>query len=406
LGVYVGWPHNGYTDGQTALLVDEAKAMLDWSDLTYGMSMIGMNSSVTPLTAVPQGARPYPYNNWQARRLVNILWGSYLFELEPDGQRVIQDPLSFRDYSQRNGAVWESYRHLKRNLLIQINSDSRNPVALPGARPTDSRELSTPWVMRYYVEGEGLKGGFILSSSNFNNTNLNNDTEALVLSLAQSQAGTMQRVRRFLDTFFTVISPGDVLSPEQLTRAAPQGSGYTTSDLMAELQVLVNPVPAQGNPLEQNVEDMEGFGRLKVARARLAVDNAMYLIGQELLSAARWMDIRAVQRPARQFGGPPAAAWQAFRTVVPWQQLPDDRPNVVPGELAYGFMQGNPAAGFLGEDAREPEFLRSQARKSARRTRTRTLRALRGHKRTRRTVERHARERVLIGPSRAGSKTG
>jgi hypothetical protein len=175
---------------------------------------------------------------------------------------------------------------------------------------------------------------------------------------------------------------------------------------MAELQVLVNPVPAQGNPLEQNVEDMEGFGRLKVARARLAVDDAMYLIGQELLSSTRWMNIRAVQRPGRSFGGPPAAAWQAFRTVVPWQQNPDDRPNVVPGELAYGFMRGNPAAQFMGQDASEPDFLRSQARRLASRTRARTVRALRRGKRTRGTVERHAREPVLIGPSRAGWNGG
>jgi histidine ammonia-lyase len=402
----VGWPHNGYTDGQTALLVHETKEMLDWSDLTYAMSMLGMNSSVTPLTAAPQQARPFPYHNWQSRRLVNLLWGSYLFELEQDGQRLLQDPLSFRDYNQRNGAVWQAYRQLKNDLLIEINSDSRNPVVLPGVKPTDSRELGTPWVRRYYVEGDGVKGGFILSSSNFNNTTLNNDTESLVLALAQSSAGTMQRTRRFLDTFFTVISPGEVLTPEELRLAAPQGSGYTTSDLMAELQVLVNPVPAQGNPLEQNVEDMEGFGRLKVARARLAVDDAMYLIGQELLSSTRWMNIRAVQRPGRSFGGPPAAAWQAFRTVVPWQQNPDDRPNVVPGELAYGFMRGNPAAQFMGQDASEPDFLRSQARRLASRTRARTVRALRRGKRTRGTVERHAREPVLIGPSRAGWNGG
>jgi histidine ammonia-lyase len=394
LGVYGGWPHNGYTDGQTALLLHETKEMLDWSDLVFTMSMLGMNSSVTPLTAVPQNARPYPYQQWQARRLLETARGSYLFELEQDGQRLIQDPLSFRDYSQRNGAVWQAYRQLKRDLLIQINSDSRNPVVLPGSRPSDSWELNTPWLRRYFVEGPGQRGGFILSSSNFNNTTLNNDTESLVLAVAQSLAGTTQRVRRFLDPLFTVITPGEVLTPQQLTNAAPQGSGYTTSDLTAELQILVNPVPAQGLPLEGNVEDMEGFGRLKVARARLAVDNSLYLVGQELLSATRWMDIRNIQRPGRSFGGPPAQAWQAFRTVIPWQQAPDDRPNVVPGNLAYGFMKGNPAAAFLGRNAAEPAAIRSQARRVAKRIRARTVRELRRGKKTRRGVERHAREGV------------
>lgn len=395
LGVYVGWPHNGYTDGQTALLLHETKGLLDWSDLVFAMSMLGMNSSVTPLTDVPQRARPYPYQNWQSRRLLEMVRGSYLLELEQDGQRLIQDPLSFRDYSQRNGAVWQEYRQLKKDLLIQMNSDSRNPVVLPGSKPSDSWELNTPWLRRYYVEGPGLRGGFILSSSNFNNTTLNNDTESLVLALAQSMAGTTQRVRRFLDTLFTVIAPGEVLSPEQLANAAPQGSGYTTSDLTAELQILVNPVPAQGLPLEGNVEDMEGYGRLKVARARLAVDNALYLVGQELLSATRWMDIRAIQRPGREFGGPPTQAWRAFRTVIPWQQAPDDRPNVVPGNLAYGFMKGNPAAAFLGPNAAEPTAIKRQARQVASRIRARTVRELRRGKKMRRGVKRHAREGVL-----------
>ncbi len=402
LGVYGGWPHNGFTDGQTALLVNDAKEMLDWSDLVYAMSMLGMNSSVTPLTAVPQNARPYPYQNWQSRRLLEILRGSYLFALEPNGQRVIQDPLSFRDYNQRSGAVWQAYRQLKRDTLVQINSDSRNPVVLPGAKPSDSWELDTPWVKRYYVEGEGNRGGFILSSSNFNNTTLNNDTESFVLSLAQSIAGTTQRVRRFLDPLFTVVTPAEVLSPEMLARAAPQGSGYTTSDLTAELQTLVNPVPAQGLPLEGNVEDMEGFGRLKVARARLAVDTAMYLIGQELLSATRWMNIRAAQRADRSFGGPPTAAWLAFRTVVPWQQHPDDRPNVVPGNLAYGFMKGNPAAVFLGENVREPEFLSRRVRRLAKTIRARTLREIRRGARTRRGVKRHAQEPASASRASAG----
>jgi histidine ammonia-lyase len=397
LGVYGGWPHNGYTDGQTALLVHETKEMLDWSDLVFAMSMLGMNSSVTPLTDVPQRARPYPLINWQSRRLLEMVRGSYLFELEQDGQRLIQDPLSFRDYSQRGGAVWQEYRQLKKDLLIQINSDSRNPVVLPGSKPSDSWDLNTPWVRRYYVEGPGLSGGFILSSSNFNNTSLNNDTESLVLALAQSMASTTQRVRRFLDTLFTVITPAEVLTAEQLANAAPQGSGYTTSDLTAELQILVNPVPAQGLPLEGNVEDMEGYGRLKVARARLAVDNALYLIGQELLSATKWMDIRALQRPGRSFGGPPTAAWQAFRVVVPWQQAPDDRPNVAPGNLAYGFMKGTPAARFLGQQAAEPARLSRQARRVAGRIRSRSVRELKRGKRTRRGVERHAREGVMPG---------
>ena len=86
---------------------------------------------------------------------------------------------------------------------------------------------------------------------------------------------------RFPDTFFTVVSPSEVLSADVLAKAAPQAQSYTISDLMAEVQQLANPIPAQGNALVRNVEDMENFTRQKVARARLAVDNAFRLVAQE-----------------------------------------------------------------------------------------------------------------------------
>ena len=125
---------NAYSAGQAALLVADSKRMLDWSDLTFAMSMLGLNSSVTPLTAVPQEARPFPFQNWQAKRLLGLIRGSYLFDLEPDGKRIIQDPLSFRDYNQRNGAAWQAWTQLKRDMLIQINSSDHNPAVVPGAQ--------------------------------------------------------------------------------------------------------------------------------------------------------------------------------------------------------------------------------------------------------------------------------
>lgn len=336
---------NAYSAGQAALLVHDAKRLLDWSDLTFSMSMLGLNSSVTPLAEVPQEARPFPFQNWQARRLLDLIKGSYLFDLEPDGKRIIQDPLSFRDYNQRNGAAWQEWAQLKKNMLIQINSSDHNPAVVPGTKPSDSWELNTPWLKQYYVNSGGKKG-FILSNSNFVALPWANDMEAFTIALAQSIAGSVQRDMRFPDTFFTVVAPSDVLSSDVLAKAAPQAQSYTISDLMAEVQQLANPIPAQGNALVRNVEDMEMFTRQKVARARLAVDNAFRLVAQEALSATYWMNVRAAQRPSRSFGAAPAAAWQALRAVIPWQA--DSRPEVPAGELAYAFMLANPASAFMG----------------------------------------------------------
>ncbi len=364
IGIYGGGGgHNSYTDGQAALLVHEARHMLDWSDLIYAMSMLGLNSSIAPLT-VGHDARSYPYPNWQARRLLNILRGSYLFELEtdPDGpkdplHRILQDPESFRSYSWRHGATWRAYDQLRKNVLIEINSNANNPVLMVDTHPDDSWELSSPWIERYYVKPSAkTEGGYILGSSNFENTPLNNSIEQFVLALAQSDVAVGQRVQRFFDPFFTVTTMDDL--PEKDRGNAPLGDGFAMSDLTAELISLANPVAASGFWTERGIQDVQGYGRLKVKKARQAVATAQYLISNELLSATRWMDIRRVQSPGRSFGAAPTAAWQAWRELSPWQADPQVRERMETRRimLPYKFIRETSPAQFLGEDAAGPDI--------------------------------------------------
>jgi histidine ammonia-lyase len=368
---------NAYTTGQAALLVHEAREMLNWSDLTFAMSMLGLNSSITPVTEPPQSHRPFPFHNWLSKRLLNLVRGSYLFDYEtprsdagedaPEEEglgRIIQDPLSYRDYNHRNGSLWQAYNQLKKDVLIQINSSDHNPVVAPGTRPSDSWELRTPWLRRYFVQpSDRSKGGFILSNSNFTHLPINNDIQSFTIALAEAMAGTAQRPLRLTDTFFTVITAGDVFSPDVLSNTPPQGGSYQISDLFAEIQELANPVPAQGNALVRQVEDVEGFGRQKVARARLAVDNALRLVAEEMLSASYWMEVRKEQKPDRSFSVAPAAALAALRTVIPWQDA--NPPEVPTSNLVHAFMLGTPASAFMGRDADDPR-LRAATRRAAR----------------------------------------
>ena len=138
------------------------------------------------------------------------------------------------------------------------------------------------------------------------------------------------------------------LPAAQLTNSAPGAADYTLGDLQAELQTLQNPVPAQGNAMVSTVEDIQAEGRIKVAKARLMVDDLTWLQGQDMLTATRWMDIRPIQGQAlsltRPFGAPPTAAWQAFRTVVPWQAAtPSGHPA---GNAGIRLPLANPASMF------------------------------------------------------------
>ncbi|WP_051581665.1 aromatic amino acid ammonia-lyase [Pseudonocardia acaciae] len=335
---------NAFSAGQAALLLHDAARLLTWQDLVFAMSMEGLNSSVTPIVPVTQGARPYPHQNMVANRLLDMLRGSYLFE--KDERRIIQDPLSFRDTNQRNGAAWKAYEQLRQDVLLQINSSDHNPATAAGSTP-DHWTLQSPWLSQYYVRPkDGGPHGFVLSNSNFEPITWANEVEAFNIALTEMLAATAQRPLRMEDKFFTVIQPSEVLSPETLANAAPKASSYNLSDLMAKAQQLANPIPAQGNALVSEVEDLEAFTRQKVARGRELVDTAYRLVGQELLTASYWMDVRQAQQPGRRFGEVTTRSWRAFREVIPWQAA--GRPPTPPGDLAYRFLIGHSPSEYTG----------------------------------------------------------
>jgi histidine ammonia-lyase len=384
---------NAYTMGQAALLVHDAQHMLDWADLVYAMDLIGMNSSVTPIAKPVQAARPFKWLNAAAARALDMIRGSYLFEIDELSDqgvplRIIQDPESLRASSQRAGAARQAWNELKKDLLIQMNTSDHNPVVAVGWSPEDSPELSTPWFMQYYVrggpnnadcKGEGCEHGYILSNANWEAVNVDNQIEAFTIAAAQLATAIDQRVQRFSSTFFTVISPSDVLSPEQLANAAPAANDYNLADLMAEIQTLANPVPAQGNAIVRTVEDLQAEGRIKVARARLTVDNTLYLLAEDVLNATYWMNVRQAQDPARSFGVSPTAAWNALRRVVPWQLPADQRPPVPSTHLAYAFLVGNPASLFYTPKTDESRAAyRAKLRARVRSAPARTERARKG----------------------------
>lgn len=371
---------NSFTMGQAALLLYDAQRTLNWQDLIYAMELEGMNSSVTPIAAPVQASRPFRWLNADAARTMDAISGSYLFNLDQlSGTgvpfRIIQDPESLRALSQRNGSAWEAWRQLEQDLAVQLNSSDHNPAVTPGWSPSSSPELNTPWFLQYYVTGgpdddhcvgpgvggTGCQHGYILSNANWDPYPIDNEIEALTNALANIAVNDDLVPLRFENTFFTVIAANDPsLPPGQISNSAPGAADYTLADLLAEIQLLQNPVPAQGNSIVSTVEDLQAEGRIKVSRARLMVDDLTWLLGQDLLTATRWMNIRDIQGNAlglgRSFGAAPTAAWQAFRNVVPWQTT--TRPDVPPGQLAYDFLQANPASLFYPPAIRPPSAAR------------------------------------------------
>ncbi|HTT01679.1 MAG TPA: aromatic amino acid ammonia-lyase [Steroidobacteraceae bacterium] len=345
---------NAYATGQAALLVDDARHVLEWGDLTYAIDLDGMNSSITPLSSVVQRNRPFKWLNWHAARTLDMLKGSYLFEEDP--HRIIQDPESLRASSIRQASAWQAWGTLRDDVLIQMNSSDHNPAVRVGMSPSDSWELDTPQLRKFFVKGgphSGGKHGYIVSDANWDPYPMSNDIEAFTIALANADVTVAQRTDRFTNTFFTVVRPADVLPPGSET--APGGfAGFAAAALFQEIQSLAVPVNPEGNAIVQTVEDLQAQSRLKVVHARQAVADTLELLADDLLTGTFWMDVRKVQNGGRNFGPAPTAAWQAFRKVVPFQPGSGPAPQVPIHELTVSYMRSTPVSLFYGDAGKLP----------------------------------------------------
>ena len=347
---------NSYATGQVALLLYDAREALSWTDLIYAIDLNGMNSSVSPLSQPVQANRPFKWLNWDAARVLDMLRGSYLFEL--DGKRIIQDPESLRASSIRQGSAWHAWAQLRDVTLIQMNSSDHNPSIRLGASPGDSWELSTPQLAQFYVKGSARnhgQHGFIFSNANWDPYPMANEIEAFTIALANMDTAVAQRVIRFTSPFFTVAAASDESPGEPGRFHLTQGSEIDVVALMQEIQGLINPVPPEGNALIQNVEDLQTQTRLKVTRARAAVEDTFELLAEDLLTGTYWLDLRKSQNPARAFGASPTAVWTAFRATLPLDGIGPSSATQPIHEIAATFIRSHAAASFYKDNAREPD---------------------------------------------------
>jgi histidine ammonia-lyase len=347
---------NAYVTGQVALLLYDSREALSWADLIYAIDLNAMNSSVSPLSSPVQANRPFKWLNWEASRVLDMLKGSYLFEL--DEKRIIQDPESLRASSIRQGSAWQAWAQLRDVVLIQMNSSDHNPAVRVGASPADSWELATPQLSQFYVKGGSrnhYQHGYIFSNANWDPYPMANEIEAFTIALANMDVVVAQRMLRFTNKLFTVVANSAEVPGEPGRFHLAEGSEIDAAALMQEIQGLINPVPPQGMALIQTVEDLQGQTRLKVMRARQAVDDTIELLAEDLLTGTYWLDLRKSQEPRLQFGTSPTAVWTAFRAIFAFDGTSSAALTQPIHEVATAFIRANPAANFYRDNAREPD---------------------------------------------------
>jgi len=347
---------NAYAVARAALVVEDARQLLGWTDLGTAMALEGMNSSVTPLSSGVQRERPDPWLNWHAAYMLNMVKDSYLFE--EDKGRIIQDPESLRAASIRGASAWREWALLRDAVLFQMNSADHNPAIARGLAPTDSWELSTPQLLHFYVRGGALshgEHGYILSNANWDPYPFANRVESFSIALSNLMVAVMGRIERFHNPFFTGVSETDVLPDYRRS----DDSLYAPVDLGQEIISLSTAIPPAGVALFATIEDLEAETRLKIGRSRQIVDTAFELEACDLLESGLWMDIRSRQKPTRAFGQAPTAALAALRRIAPLEtEAPNiDRATTPTQGVVVAFLRRQGAEQFNAAAAGPPTHL-------------------------------------------------
>ena len=343
---------NAYATAMAVFVVADARAALEWADLTYAIDLNGMNSSVTPLNYLVQTDRQFKWLNWDAARVKEMIKGSYLFG--DDKGRIIQDPESLRASSIRQAAAWQAWATLRDDVVTQLNSSDHNPAIRVGVSPGDSWDLNTPEMLKYYVKGgphSNGKHGFIFSNANWDPYPLANDLEAFTIALANMDVAVMLRTERFGSEFFTGPGTQEILK----TLGGPYRGFYSGHETWQDIQAQITPVPPEGYGGSDGVEELEAQTRLKAQRALAAVDDTFRLLGADLATGTRWLDVRKAQDASRTFGPAATAAWEAFRKVMPMK--PDPANMTPPAIASINFVKTTPASTFapIGEPGGEDE---------------------------------------------------
>lgn len=282
---------NGASIGPGALVLSDARAVLDALDQAAALSFEGFRGNVSPFDPRLQPFRPAPGQTEAAARMTALLEGSLLWN--KGAARRVQDPLCFRCVAQVHGAARTALQAAIAAVEIELNGAGDNPAVL-------------------------FESGEILSNANFDVTAMALAFETLGQALAQTAAISLGRL-------FKLMSPSFNDLPRFLTPAGKANNGFATtqktaSALEAEVRHLALPVSLHTAPVADGVEDYAPMTPRVVAKAGEIVDRLRFLAALELVAAAQAVDLRkpgAIGKGARE-------ARDMVRAACPF--LDEDRP--------------------------------------------------------------------------------
>ncbi|MBU0551726.1 histidine ammonia-lyase [Myxococcota bacterium] len=249
------------------LLAYETERWIKQAEIGAAMSLEALRANMKPYDERLHTLRGFQGAVTSARNLRRLMAGSDLLSgVEPVR---VQDAYSMRSTPQVIGAARDQLRWTRAQLEIEINGVGDNPIFLPDAHE-------------------------ILTGANFQGTPVSLPIDTLGAAITMVSVLSERRLNRLTNP---ALSAG---LPPFLSKRAGFFSGMMLSQYTADMQIveqriLSAPAFIQSIPAAADQEDFVSMGMNSALKSQQILDNAMGVLGIELMAAAQALDLRSYQ---------------------------------------------------------------------------------------------------------------
>ncbi len=262
------------TDGMLGMLIlalADLSMLCDSLDVVAAMSveaLLGTDAVFAPELHAP--LRPHPGQAVSAERMYSALKDSPIVASHLHDDDRVQDAYSLRCAPQVAGAMRDTMSHALLVATRELAATIDNPVVLPDGRVSSNGNF------------HGAPVGYVLD----------------FLAIAVADLGSMseRRTDRMLDKSRSNGLP-PFLADDPGVDSGLMIAQYTQAALVSENKRLAVPASVDSIPSSAMQEDHVAMGWNAARKLRQGIDNLTRIIGIELVTAARSLDLRAPLQP-------------------------------------------------------------------------------------------------------------
>ncbi|WP_416422019.1 histidine ammonia-lyase [Pseudomonas sp. App30] len=272
--------------GLSCLALDDAWRLTGWADVIGAMSFEALRGQIDAFDPAIISLKPHPGMQVVARNLRWLLADSEVIA-SSRGIRT-QDALSIRSIPQVHGASRDQLAHAARQIEIELNSATDNPLLL--GTPDDYR---------------------VMSQANPHGQSVAMAADVLAITVAEIGAIAERRLDRMINPLvsglpaFLVSQPG-VNSGMMIVQ-------YVAASLCAENRQLAQPAVVDNYVTSGLQEDHLSMGTNASLKLHRALENCTQILAIEYLLAAQAFEFLKDQR----FGAGTDTAWRLLRERIP-----------------------------------------------------------------------------------------